>query len=250
MGAKSSESSSTLALAAIIDADSFDDPTSLNSPRYTRGVYWHMTDGARRETLRAGCAGCCAVLPWCTVRASRQAHSALRFHACVRVRVILNGWDRCVSILGTRAGYSCGFARDSELSQGSADVSSYNSAYRLSWHLGNGDGGWRAGEATGLNDDNTWYKVVYFIDTPCDSLNADYSVDYYGPRLGVHLELPDTFQAAGTLRGGCRVARATTSLTPPTPPLARRLDLGVQRGNVAAIVSARARLLPFACMQL
>ena len=45
MGAKSSASSSTLALAAIVDAKTFDDPTSLNSPRYSRGVYWHMTDG-------------------------------------------------------------------------------------------------------------------------------------------------------------------------------------------------------------
>lgn len=45
MGAKTSASSNTLALAAIADANYIDDATALNSPRYTRGVYWHVTDG-------------------------------------------------------------------------------------------------------------------------------------------------------------------------------------------------------------
>ena len=52
MGAKNGASSSTLALAAIIDASTFHSPTTKNSPRLTRGVYWHMTDG----TLTVACA--------------------------------------------------------------------------------------------------------------------------------------------------------------------------------------------------
>ena len=95
------------------------------------------------------------------------------------------------------AGKSCGFAADSALSQGTADTSNSNPEYRLSWHLGQTMGGHRAGTTVSLTNDQTWYKVVYFTSTNCNSLNDDYSVNLPGPPVGVQLNMPDTLAAKG-----------------------------------------------------
>ena len=94
-------------------------------------------------------------------------------------------------------GQSCGFAADSALSQGSADTSTSNPEYRLSWHLGQTVGGYRAGTTTGLTSDGTWYKVLYYIDSGCDRLNDDYTINFYGPRPGVQFNMPNTLAAKG-----------------------------------------------------
>ena len=59
--------------------------------------------------------------------------------------------------------YSFGFASSSSVNLNSCD---YGQGYpdcvsRLCWHLGGGDGGYRAGCTTGLNSDPTWRKVIY-----------------------------------------------------------------------------------------
>lgn len=94
---------------------------------------------------------------------------------------------------------SCGFAQDQGLVQSNADVSNTNAEYRLSWHLGINQGGYRAGALTGIFDD-TWMKVVYFADASCEALSDDYEVPNYGLKLGVHFGLPiSLFQSAGGL---------------------------------------------------
>eukprot|EP00277_Geminigera_cryophila_P035483 CAMPEP_0173125524 /NCGR_PEP_ID=MMETSP1102-20130122/56473_1 /TAXON_ID=49646 /ORGANISM="Geminigera sp., Strain Caron Lab Isolate" /LENGTH=510 /DNA_ID=CAMNT_0014034419 /DNA_START=218 /DNA_END=1748 /DNA_ORIENTATION=+ len=64
---------------------------------------------------------------------------------------------------------SVGFASSSSISLSSADVSdSFSSdsdsgtcSSRLSWHLDQSAGGWRAGCATSLNSDPTWRKMMF-----------------------------------------------------------------------------------------
>lgn len=58
---------------------------------------------------------------------------------------------------------SIGFADSSVVQLSSADVAATDGdtcALRLSWHLDNPNGGWRAGCTTGLNDDSGWQKVI------------------------------------------------------------------------------------------
>ena len=56
---------------------------------------------------------------------------------------------------------SFGFLKDNTLQQNSADVGTTNPDSRLSWHLDNKYGGYRAGANTRLNSDTTWKKIIY-----------------------------------------------------------------------------------------
>ena len=62
------------------------------------------------------------------------------------------------------AGKSFGFAPSAVVYLNSADTSSDTSgAHRLSWHLDQGHGGFRAGNTNYLNSDNTWYKRIVIV---------------------------------------------------------------------------------------
>ena len=58
-------------------------------------------------------------------------------------------------------GQSFGFLKDNTLEQNSADIGTTNPDSRLSWHLDNKYGGYRAGANIGLNYDTTWKKIIY-----------------------------------------------------------------------------------------
>ena len=58
-------------------------------------------------------------------------------------------------------GKSFGFSPNSRIFLADADTYDINSESRLSWHV-NGDGGWRAGSANSLSDDDNWRKVIYY----------------------------------------------------------------------------------------
>ena len=58
-------------------------------------------------------------------------------------------------------GYSMGFADVAAVNLNPADLSSADCASRLSWHLDNGAGGYRAGCTTSLNTDPTWTKLIF-----------------------------------------------------------------------------------------
>ena len=64
-------------------------------------------------------------------------------------------WYNCV-------GRSFGFAASASISLSNADTASGQCEYRLSWQVDNGNGGWRAGCATGLYD-STYYKQIYVL---------------------------------------------------------------------------------------
>ena len=67
-------------------------------------------------------------------------------------------------------GMSFGFAPISNISLSSADTYDTSDIQRLSWHLGQSAGGWRAGDVTGLNDNDVWRKVVYYkASTACST---------------------------------------------------------------------------------
>eukprot|EP00727_Mastigamoeba_balamuthi_P009104 m51a1_g4816 hypothetical protein (447) ;mRNA; r:147144-148690 len=59
-------------------------------------------------------------------------------------------------------GKAFGFSESERLSLGSADTENGTGDRRLSWHLDGRNGGWRAGEATGLNNDTQWLKLVFW----------------------------------------------------------------------------------------
>ena len=58
-------------------------------------------------------------------------------------------------------GESFGFLNSTDLQQNSADVGSTSPASRLSWHVDQNAGGYRAGENMELNSDTTWRKSIY-----------------------------------------------------------------------------------------
>merc|ERR1719316_736601 len=63
-------------------------------------------------------------------------------------------------------GKSNGFGKNNVFSLNSADTSSDGGCdHRLSWHLGQPYGGYRAGCTTGLNGNPTWRKIVMY--GPC-----------------------------------------------------------------------------------
>ena len=64
----------------------------------------------------------------------------------------------------TQDGLANGFAGTSSIYLNSADVTSSESSTRLSWHLGGSNGGYRSGSTLSLNGDNTWYKVVMYLE--------------------------------------------------------------------------------------
>lgn len=67
-------------------------------------------------------------------------------------------------------GKSSGFADNSNVHLNSADVSDVNGcSSRLSWHLGQSFGGYRAGCTKGLNDNGSWRKIVMY--GPCPGVN-------------------------------------------------------------------------------
>lgn len=58
--------------------------------------------------------------------------------------------------------YSWGFASGSDtVSRSSCDTNSYNTDYRLCWHTGGSDGGYRCGRLMGLNSNSTIERVIY-----------------------------------------------------------------------------------------
>jgi len=65
------------------------------------------------------------------------------------------------------AGSSMGFAPDATVTMTEADTHDRNSPYRMSWHLGQRIGGWRAGEHLNLGDSTEFEKVIM---KPCQSL--------------------------------------------------------------------------------
>jgi hypothetical protein len=65
------------------------------------------------------------------------------------------------------ANWSWGFAKSGDsVAKSSCDVSSGNADKRLCWHTGGGNinGGWRCGEATGLNSSTDWERVILHHD--------------------------------------------------------------------------------------
>merc|ERR1719320_1434863 len=67
------------------------------------------------------------------------------------------------------SGKSVGFASVSEIWLNSADTSSDDCDWRLSWHLDQSSGGWRVGCVTGLNGDVGYYK--YILTGPCSGVS-------------------------------------------------------------------------------
>jgi hypothetical protein len=65
-------------------------------------------------------------------------------------------WYNCV-------GKSFGFAASSSISLGSADSLSDQCAYRLSWHVDQSYGGYRAGCTTDLSSSSSYYKQIYIL---------------------------------------------------------------------------------------
>ncbi|RNA22762.1 kinesin kif17 [Brachionus plicatilis] len=61
-------------------------------------------------------------------------------------------------------GKSFGFAPDSTIHQGNADIYDASSLFRLSWHL-TGSGGWRLGNISGLNSHNNYKKYQKKVST-------------------------------------------------------------------------------------
>jgi hypothetical protein len=90
-----------------------------------------------------------------TLMAVARASEAFAQHCDAR---LANGayWYNCV-------GQSFGFAASASISLGSADTASDQCEYRLSWHVDSSSGGWRAGCATGLNSDSSYYKQIYVL---------------------------------------------------------------------------------------
>lgn len=68
-------------------------------------------------------------------------------------------WDNDVYWYSVN-GSSAGFSGSSDLLLRPGDRAPYNGATRLSWHIGNGRGGYRAGRQENLDWNNTWQKVV------------------------------------------------------------------------------------------
>lgn len=58
---------------------------------------------------------------------------------------------------------SFGFASQSSIDLNSADTLDQNCQYRLSWHLDQLFGGYRAGCILSLNDNLVWYKKIFLI---------------------------------------------------------------------------------------
>jgi hypothetical protein len=56
---------------------------------------------------------------------------------------------------------SFGFSLVSSITQSCADVGSTAPEYRLSWHLGGVNGGYRAGSLLSLDSDTSYYKAIY-----------------------------------------------------------------------------------------
>jgi hypothetical protein len=65
-------------------------------------------------------------------------------------------WYNCI-------GKSFGYAASPSIILNSADTSSDLCAYRLSWHVDQNVGGYRAGCTTGLNDNQRYYKQIYIL---------------------------------------------------------------------------------------
>ena len=60
------------------------------------------------------------------------------------------------------SGKSCGFAPNDNISLGNADTQDRESNERLSLHLGQSCGGWRAGSRTSLDSSQEVFKFVYY----------------------------------------------------------------------------------------
>ena len=56
---------------------------------------------------------------------------------------------------------SFGFSRLPQIAQNIADVNTIEGDSRLSWHLNLSSGGWRLGNVTGLNNENSLYKKIF-----------------------------------------------------------------------------------------
>jgi hypothetical protein len=84
-----------------------------------------------------------------------RANEAFAQHCDARLS---NGayWYNCV-------GQSFGFAASSSISLNSADTGSDQCGYRLSWHVDQNVGGYRAGCTTSLNLDSSYYKQIYIL---------------------------------------------------------------------------------------
>jgi hypothetical protein len=65
-------------------------------------------------------------------------------------------WYNCV-------GQSFGFAATSSINLNSADTTSDQCEYRLSWHVDQGIGGYRVGCLTNLNSDSSYYYKQIFV---------------------------------------------------------------------------------------
>ena len=89
-------------------------------------------------------------------------------------------------------GSSFGFSATQTIQQNSADTGSSEAQSRLSWHIGQDFGGYRAGEAMGLNDDSDWYKYMLVAPTSCDDLPEALALPD-----GVQLDVVDDFEAKG-----------------------------------------------------
>ena len=85
-----------------------------------------------------------------------KASEAFAQHCDAR---LVNGayWYNCV-------GKSFGFAPSSSISLSSADDSSAQCSYRLSWNVDQNYGGYRAGCTTGLSS-SSYYKQIYVLSS-------------------------------------------------------------------------------------
>jgi hypothetical protein len=94
-----------------------------------------------------------------------KASEAFAQHCDAR---LANGayWYNC-------AGLSFGFAASSSISLNSADTGNDQCEYRISWHIDQNVGGYRAGCTLALNSDSSYYKQIYIL--PGDSIPA-YSI--------------------------------------------------------------------------
>jgi hypothetical protein len=141
----------------------------LNVDVSSLGAYTVCMDSLYRDSTTQAKLSACASNPdqYVVVGAKQEGSSTLALMAVARASEafalhcdarLVNGayWYNCDR-------NSFGFAGSSSISLSSADTAHDQCAYRLSWHVDQNVGGYRAGCTIGLNDDSKYYKQIYIL---------------------------------------------------------------------------------------
>jgi hypothetical protein len=141
----------------------------LNVPVASLGQYTVCMDVPFSDSTSQAKLEACSINPnqYVVVGAKAAGSSTLALMAVARASDafsqhcdarLSNGayWYNCV-------GNSFGFAASSSITLNSADTNSDQCAYRLSWHVDQLVGGYRAGCTISLNSDSSYYKQIYIL---------------------------------------------------------------------------------------